>query len=1124
MTATDPLLGPLLAIVYRDSPSSPSISTILIGRHGVSEHVNMTLTSQSRYFSACLNLPPAQRDSMVRRAIAIASLRTFSHMDPVLKATLTQTSRETQMFDWDETTAGQLASRMIPAVGKYPEEIGRKVLDSGVLYPKTIYSGVVDIVYADSPVTNDINNELVYLFGRQLEHLFDPLKEYSPEPTEMLYAPPTYPPVRRPADDGVVRSVCLELYSVQKNFANDLVKLLQDFLIPLRVTVLSGEIPGINMRMLNTIFPPTIDEIVRVNNIFFEALELALPYGSFEILKACGITIPYFYKACMRHEATTRNFAATLRKYSEALGMRGSRFSPHKIESIIHCSLHLTKIKMVLDRLVKLVPWREDEMPSVKEYYASAVGTIDSFGRESSVSPYDSRVFTASGKLLVELSKRWPKELEYGWINRRVVTIFDAQGGLVVVVFTDTVVVVKLADEESRKRGSGIHKPSVAHMMMHSMINSVPLQNLPELTVLGWAAIDDVYMAEFSYPENIAMYVTGDGFIKEDSVSHFELFKLTSTDEVTASTIVNYISKAKIMNKTQPFHLFLNEQENFATFATVQEIRCYADEARKCPIAIFANMNVTESMLDTHRLQACIGTQVYGPDHIAIFVVSKLSYSFQAIVSTTDFAAAVSSQVTRLYSLYFLSVTSLRVENNESLARNLINFAITRSPAPTKRRSVLKRISGSLLGRRRSRDVNSMISLPVENVMPKLAPDNNVRYSYPSTSVPDIIVPPLAHQMVQSNSISTAGSRPLSIGSSCISSARSSLDLASILKSSEENEPIPTPKITKYPSVIRNESINDIPESPGSAVNGVSQSASYSTISETHSIGEFSDDEQWSSEPSIDIGETTFDDYEDDDDDQLDRLSVSMRNITQFMDDSLEKPKSASPMPTSPTPHSESSVLLTDEFAYLASFVSGAETLPEIRENSVMFVNSHTPPTIIHSSVEPSVESLSIPSPPLPVPTKDEKSSTESLLHVGQQSTKHILSVSKSPSVLSSKELALRSLTVNIDSIIHQEYALLPAKKLLELEHVNTSVLKLYNSTSALPVLSENVKLGDKDKARIIEVENRNRQILMQCLWTLIGIRGRDSVVQDFLAFEYERRNTLREKMGSQIPSGLWGT
>lgn len=691
-TGSDALLGPLIAIIYKDTPDSPSLSSILIGRHGVSESINMTIGPKSRFYGACLNLPDFLKSSTVRKALAISCLRTFSNMELALKSYLTFSSQENQLFDWDETTAGTLASSMEPASGKFPTDIGNAIINSGALRPKSIRSTVIDIIYENSHATNDLNNELVYLFGNQLEHLFDPLAEYSPEHTEMLYVPPSYQPMARSSDTETVLNVCRELFSIQSHFTTNLLGLLQDYLIPLRVKVLGGEIPEMNMRKLNIMFPPTIDEIVRVNNIFYEALALATPYGSYETMKACGISIPYFYKACMRHEAATRNFCANLRENLEKIQSfvaLPNKFTVNSMESIIHCSLHLTKIKLVLDRLVKTTVWREDEKVNIEEFYQSAVGTIDSFGRESFISPYNNRIFTPTGKLLVEISKGWPKELEYGWINRRIITIFDAVDVIhgdqtnfsVVFVFTDSVVVIRPSEPLSITSESGIHKPSIADMLTHSMINSVPLPNLPELNVVGWAPIEDVYMAEFDGPTNLAMYVTGGGFnTGGNETEHLKLLKLIRP-EVTANAIVNFIAKAKIMNKTQPFHLFLNSQPSFSTFATVYEHEGYKMEPRKSPIAVYANTEIPEGVLESHELIACIGTQIFDQHHVSITVISRLAYNHQEVVSKDEFSAALSTQISRLYSLYFDSSnpfsTEMIIKNNTKIANYLIDFATT---------------------------------------------------------------------------------------------------------------------------------------------------------------------------------------------------------------------------------------------------------------------------------------------------------------------------------------------------------------------------------------------------------------------------------------------------------------
>lgn len=328
-TGNDLILGNFLAIVYKSKPSATCLSTIIIGNHGINESVDMTISPASRYYGACLNLPKHFENSLVRKALAIACLRTFANIDPTIKTNLINKNPISLRFGWDETSAGALAASMVPAIGKFPLEIGSAIVDSGILSPKFIKSVVVDIVYQDLDSTNEANNELVYLFGSQLEHLFDPLAEYSPEPTELLYSPPASHPNKLASlyshtqnsknDDNTIQSICQELYSLQAHFTSDLILFLQNYLIPLRVKALSGDIPDLNIRRLNVIFPPTIDEVVRVNTIFFDALKAALPFGPFEVMKACGISVPYFYKACMRHEAATKNFTQIIHENYDLL-------------------------------------------------------------------------------------------------------------------------------------------------------------------------------------------------------------------------------------------------------------------------------------------------------------------------------------------------------------------------------------------------------------------------------------------------------------------------------------------------------------------------------------------------------------------------------------------------------------------------------------------------------------------------------------------------------------------------------------------------------------------------------------------------------------------------------------
>lgn len=657
----------------------------------------MTLNEQSRYHGAITNLPIEHRNSLVRQALAVSSLRSFATMDGITRTVL---QGEKKVIDWDETMAGTIASKMKMVSGKYPDEIGSRIRQLGLIEPKYINTALLDVIYVDSDSTIEKNNELVYLLGNQLEQLFDPLSEYSPEPTERLYAPPV-------AEEGSnfggldndskdIQAVVEELFSLQCHFKDNLLSFLQDFLIPLRVQVLGGEIDDEDMtiRKLNTIFPPTIDEIVRINNLFFEALQQALPYGSFEVMRACGMTIPYFYKACMRHEAATRNFQKCLKPYYTLFRQHlpsSVKYTPRIIESTIQCSLHLTRVKLVLERLMQVCDWKKDDVKLVNEFYQSAVGTIDAFGREQ-VSTYDRRVFTPTGKVLVEIAKGWPKELEYGWINRRVVTIFDAMNVMsrnnngdnhhIILIFTDQLVILEPTEPIPMTSTSGMHLPSVADILMHSMINEQPLQNIPELKVVAWAPIETVTMAEYNNSQNICINVPNGIKFQDTSTKYQLLYQLVRSDH-DAGQFVAMLSKAQVMNKTQPFHLFKNSRSGMTVYATVHELQGYAQEVNKTPIALFMNVDVTRDVLKANNLSACFKVEFEesGGQDIRVQAFSAMGGGeFDRTVTCDEFAQVINQETAYLYSLHFSTknkgMISSILENNRELTNHLIKYSV----------------------------------------------------------------------------------------------------------------------------------------------------------------------------------------------------------------------------------------------------------------------------------------------------------------------------------------------------------------------------------------------------------------------------------------------------------------
>lgn len=283
-----------------------------------------------------------------------------------------------------------------------PENAGKSIKSLGILGRRHVQSSLLDVVYDSNSNNSEENNRMVFNLGEQLEQLFDPLSEYSPEQTEYIYKAPENDESLY-QDNQLVKSILNELLELQMAFTLSLVEFLQGFLISLRVKVLNNEIEGLSTVKLNRLFPPTIDEVTRINCIFLDSLKSATPYGASEVLKACSVTIPYFYKAYTRHEAATKNFSKDiklfLRRFQDLIPEKDV-YTEMKIETIIKGPQEkLLKIKLIIDRLYEEKEWPEELQEEAQRNYNSVVEVIDSFGKlEVPLSSYNTRVFTPSGK------------------------------------------------------------------------------------------------------------------------------------------------------------------------------------------------------------------------------------------------------------------------------------------------------------------------------------------------------------------------------------------------------------------------------------------------------------------------------------------------------------------------------------------------------------------------------------------------------------------------------------------------------------------------------------------------------------------------------------------------------
>lgn len=381
------LWGRFLACVYVD-PATSKFGSLFFDKLGITHIPVVDLHEKSRYHPAVLNLSDENKDSNVRKVLACSLLEKFATLDPEIVKKVTGNNKLS--FDYDQTHAGDLANSC--KIVKYcsPENLGKSIIAHGLLQPKSVQSVLMDVVYENKRETIDSNNELVYHLGEQLEQLFDPLSEYSPEHTEVVYKPPEYPPDKSPEKDvPLVNSICQELLTLQTNFTLSIIDFLQKVLIPLRIEVLNEDIENLSAVKLNRLFPPTIDEVTRINCIFLDALKSATPYGSFEVLKACSVTVPYFYKAYSRHEAATKNFSKDIKLFLQKFKTvvpSHNVYTEMKIETIIKGPEEkLMKIKLILERLWQSKTWSSAEnQTEAEKYFKNTMEIIDSFGKLAS--------------------------------------------------------------------------------------------------------------------------------------------------------------------------------------------------------------------------------------------------------------------------------------------------------------------------------------------------------------------------------------------------------------------------------------------------------------------------------------------------------------------------------------------------------------------------------------------------------------------------------------------------------------------------------------------------------------------------------------------------------------------
>ncbi|CDO92936.1 unnamed protein product [Kluyveromyces dobzhanskii CBS 2104] len=602
----DPLVwGHFLACVYLD-PISNKFGSFFVDKLGATHFPNVSLNENSIYHPAILNLSEKNKGSNVRKVLACSLLEKYATVDePVIKKI---TNGAPLKFQYDQTHAGDLANACKIVEYCTPGNMGKSIMLHGLVHPRSVQSLLVDVVYENRPEAIDANNELVFYLGDQLEQLFDPLTEYSPEQTERVYITPEFSPEEQEEkDEPLINSICQELLTLQTNFTLSIIEFLQKVLIPLRIEVLNEDIPTLSAAKLNRLFPPTIDEVTRINCIFLDALKSATPYGAVEVLKACSVTVPYFYKAYSRHEAATKNFSKDiklfLQKFKHVIP-NSNVYTEMKIETIIKGPQEkLMKIKLILERLWQSKRWSTPEIQNdAKKHFQNTMEIVDSFGKldASSMSAYNTRVFTPSGKILTELAKGWPLELQYKWLKRRIVGVFDVIDADnnnkrdLVVIFSDYVVILNIVDAEKYYVETD-NKPLISDVLMNSLINEVALPpKIPKLQVVSHCYIDKVLTS--TTKDNSITFT----FLNSESPEIF-VYKLASS-KIRASHIEELCTKATILDKVTAFHLFISNRNNFNIYFTAHELEAYQNETIKSRFTLFLNCPPSIHQLKEHNI------------------------------------------------------------------------------------------------------------------------------------------------------------------------------------------------------------------------------------------------------------------------------------------------------------------------------------------------------------------------------------------------------------------------------------------------------------------------------------------------------------------------------------------
>lgn len=700
----DPVLfGDVLTILHKNDATN-KICAVSVTKFGCNVYDNLIVDSSSRFWPACENLSPQHRTLNVRKALAIVNLKNYNKL-------WNNMGTFSMAATWDETNAGSLASAMNLVSSLTPAELGATLLSLGLLQQLEISSLVVDVVYSEDERVMEENNSLVALLGTQIDQLFDPLLEYSPQAMDFTYTPPAQIDDNHLHSNAEIANVIDELLNVQTNYTMDLINLLQDFIVPLRAHVLSETSHTTQGAVkVNVAFPPTIDEVARINCILNNSLKTAAKFGCCEVFKVFAAVIPFFYKAFARHQAAVAAFHSRYEKFLkhneeycfDNANINIGAYTAKSVENLILGSIfELPKLKLIIQRLHTLVHTQHsvaqnfdsnqgnDELLRIDEHYRTIIETIDSLGCDASIDN-KSRIFTPSGKLLTELATSWPEELQYGWMTRKVLAIHELRSTTssekraseILIIFSDHALFL-LIDDDDGKRAS-VMLPDV---LMNSLINqkALPkLSNFPQLKVKFWCDIKNLLLKSYETPSGqfLTFLAYGSNSMKlkncMEPITSLSYAMPHGLDSVTAcNDIMSHVCKAQILNKSTPFHLFKYSDQDLNRFYCAQEYGEYELENTKSVIALFLNMD-EESMNEmfSKNPQILIALSLsYLNEHTVHILGCNREKSFEVneIVSIPNLSSSLKDILSRGMDVCFHSSSFINVLV-EANTRNLRTF------------------------------------------------------------------------------------------------------------------------------------------------------------------------------------------------------------------------------------------------------------------------------------------------------------------------------------------------------------------------------------------------------------------------------------------------------------------